>query len=194
MPRTVKLDLRGAPPVSGGMRDKIPPGHYRCQVVKIDETTSSTGKRMWTGAYRVVAGEQTGANLGDNFVLVDNSQAPSKLGLGRVHHLLLCLGLNVKEAAFNFDLDMLTGREFEVDVLDGEFTAKDGKRVPTSEIKRYFPVNGRAVQTNGSSAAVASAETESSEPEAEATPPATEERLTDEDSEEISLAVDDLFK
>jgi hypothetical protein len=194
MPRVVKLDLRGAPPVTGGMRDKIPAGHYRCQVVKVEDTTSKTGKRMWVGSYRVCAGEQTGANLGDNFVLVDNTGAPSKLGLGRVHHFLLCLGLNVKEAAINFDLDMLNSREFEVDVLDGEFTATDGKKVATSEIKRYSAVQGRGQQVNGGNGAV------HTEPEASpAAAPVTSETAVaeveaEDDGEEISLEVDELFK
>jgi hypothetical protein len=128
------------------MRDHVPPDRYRIKVLKIDDTTSKTGKRMWTGSYKISAGEHMGANLGDNFVLVDNNNAPSKMGLGRLHQLLLCLGLPVKEAIVNLDLDRLSDLECEVDVVDEHFTDNSGNDRLTSNIRGYFalakPANG----------------------------------------------------
>lgn len=191
MPRSVKLDLRGSPPVSGGTRDRIPPGRYRVRVEKIEETTSRSGKKMWTNAVKVSAGEKTGSNLGDNFVLVDNNNQPSKMGLGRLHHFLLCLGLPVKEAVINLDLDNLSGRECEVDVQDEDFTDNSGNSRTSSAIKNYFPI-----RANGSSpAAEASLPVEIPQPASESVETQSESVAGDSsDAEEVAIEIDDLFK
>jgi hypothetical protein len=212
MPRTVKLDLRGAPPVAGGMRDHIPPGRYRIKVVQIDDGTSKSGKRMFTASYKVEGGSNHGANLGDNFVLVDNNNAPSKIGLGRLHHFLLCINFPVKEAALSFDLDTLTGRECEVEVADEEFVSNGTSRI-TSAIRGYFSGRPAAPATNGATnGAAAPAAEPAAAPVAEAPAPvaappveaapvaaATEdaapvEEVVEEEVIAVGAQIDDLFK
>lgn len=148
MPRNVRLDLRGAPPVTGGFFDHIPPAHYKLTVASIEEVTSSTGKRMWRGTYSVDGGPLDGAKIGDNFVLEDNEGKPSKIGLGRLHFFLLCLALPVAEKSFNLDLDNLTGRGFEADVSDEEYSRKDGSTGVSSKVTKYYlPSQVSAVAT-----------------------------------------------
>lgn len=192
MARQVKLDLRGAPPVTGGMRDHITPGEYRIRVVKVEDTTSRSGKRMWTGSYKVSTGEHQGANLGDNFVLVDNSNLPSKMGLGRLHHFLLCLGLPVKEAVINFDLDRLENMECIVEVADGEFTDNSGSKRITSEVRGYRPLPS---QNGNSATAQNEPETEMSTPEPEPVEtPEPEEEVSTEALAEAESEIEDIFK
>lgn len=189
MARTVKLDLRGAPPVTGGMRDHIPPGTYRVKVVNVDDGTSKSGKRMWTASYKVSEGDQYGSNLGDNFVLEDNSGQPSKMGLGRLHHFLLCLGVPAKEAQFNIDLDMLTDRECIVDVQDEEFESNGQKR-QSSAIKGYKPLKAEAPKAPEQPAAPAPAP----EPEIPTGPGPESISLGSETAEAVEEEIDDLFK
>lgn len=202
MARTVKVDLRGAPPVSGGMRDHIPPGRYRLKVVNVDDGTSKSGKRMFTASYKVAAGENTGANLGDNFVLVDNNNQPSKIGLGRLHHFFLCLGLPVKEAPLSLDLDRLSDLEFEAEINDEKFTDQSGNERISSAVRGYFPARNNGASEVVEPAPEAPAEPapepvaveSATEPEPE---PAAVEQTTEVETvaaEEVAGEVDDLFK
>jgi hypothetical protein len=185
MPRQVRLDLRGSPPVTGGLRDHVPPGTYRLKVTNVDETTSRSNKRMWVAAFKVANGDHIGSNLGDNFVLEDNNGGPSKMGIGRLHHFLLCLGLPVKEAVVNLDLDRLTDLECEADVVDEHFTDNSGNDRLTSAIRGYRPLR----KDNGVSAAPPAAAAPA-QPVAAA--PEPEEAA--EEATEVAEEIDDLFK
>lgn len=137
----IKVNFSGAPPVTGGgFRDHIPQGRYRMSVASLEDTTSKSGKRMISGSYKVSYGEHTGANLGDNFVLEDNDKQPSKMGLGKLHHFLLCLGLPVREGPIAFDSERITGLEFEADVVDENYNSNGEDRV-SSNVRRYYPVS-----------------------------------------------------
>lgn len=192
MPRQVKLDLRGAPPVSGGTRDHIPAGRYPVKITKMEDTTSKTGKRMWACSFKVSAGESAGSNLSDNFVFVENSGQPSKMGLGKLHHMLLCLGLPVKEAVITLDLDRFTDMELEVDVSDEKFTDSSGNERVSSNIRNYFPArhaNGSGGVTSGTPATA----TISPAPESATIASAVEE-LSPEEAEDVGGEIEDLFK
>lgn len=194
MPRTVSLDLRGTPPVTGGFFDRIPPDHYRFSVAQVEEVQSSTGKRMWKLSAKVARGPQAGAMVGDNFVLEDNNGAPSKVGLGRLHFLLLCLDLPVGEKAFKLDLDNLTGREFEADVVDEEYTNKNGATSTSSKISKYY-LPGQTKSANGNGTAAPTTPVSADVGGVESTPFETEEvAAVPAEIAAVEDEVEDIFK
>lgn len=208
MPRTVTIDLTGVPPVSGGQRDHVAPGRYRLAVINVDDSTSSTGKQMYKCQYKVSAGPEAGSNLGDNWVMVTNDGAPNKIGLGQLHHFLLCLGLNVQQKKFALDLDRLSGREFEAEVADELYTPNNGQPRLTSKIVSYHrltPENGTAATPAAPATPVAAAPVAPTPPPAPApvaAPPAPAPvavaepevaSLPEDVTAEVAADVDDLF-
>lgn len=133
MANVIDLDFREAPPVQGGGTSKIPPGRYLLQVTDVKSTTASTGAKMVTVTFSVANGPHQYARLQDRFVF-PKSATDSKFGLSRFHAFLLAIGVIVKNAKFNFDLDLLKNRYVYADVIDEERQASEDGKYPARTV------------------------------------------------------------
>ncbi len=125
MPDVIELDFTGAPPSEGpSFSDHIPPGLYDLRVSKAERVTASNGKPMISVAFRVVGGQETGKKLADLFVL-PRTEEESKVGLQRLHMLLVAVGSREIPGKARIDLATLANRVLRADVEDSVIPAKD---------------------------------------------------------------------
>lgn len=198
MPRLVTFDFTDAPPaVGGGSSDHIPPGEYKLKVEKVEDGTSSNGKRMVTASFRVAAGDFEGKRLVERFVL-QSEQGKTAFGLQRLHAFLLSLNLPVQQKATKLDLDKLEGLTFVADVYDDEQPARDNYQARTVSKVGVFRFEQARKSTEKPAAPTVAPAAEAEAP-AEAVAPAPDPAPVvaapaQTDLAAVASEIDDLFK
>jgi hypothetical protein len=113
----------------------VPPGKYRCRIVKVDVGTTKTDREFWKVRLEVLEGRHVGHLIFDNVIF-------SGRGFERVECICRAVGIDTT-GAVDLTPESLVGRSCVVETDVEEFTDRQGRRREGNQVKflGYSPAN-----------------------------------------------------
>lgn len=157
--------------VESGGGVPTPDGYYVAEVTKAEQEVSQNGNDMITVRWKT----NIGSNVFDRFVLVPQS-------LWVLRTALECMGFDVPDGPFDFDVDDLVGNSCGIEITNEEYEEKDQPRVtgylPVDTAEQYITEAGGDVDPGEEEEEEEPEEEEEVEEEEEEAPPAPKKKAS----------------
>ena len=118
----------------------LAPGWYKVAIVNEQIKDTSSGGKMLVFECQL----DSGSKVNDNFNLVNPNPEAVRIAKSTLGKIAQVIGI---KGAFPKDTSVLYGRPYEIYVVRGEYTNKNGEKKPKNEIKDYRPVQAKVSPT-----------------------------------------------